>query len=114
MVFGKINIGALPFNPMLKKLKNEIEAVDAIIIGAGAGLSTSAGFVYTGERFHKYFSGSGNILQILNRNTVSTICILAASIRIKRPKNAGRIGVDTLKSIGMKIPQFLFMTNSTV
>lgn len=56
MVFGKINIGALPFNPMLKKLKNEIEAVDAIIIGAGAGLSTSAGFVYTGERFHKYFS----------------------------------------------------------
>ena len=26
------------------------------MIGAGAGLSTSAGFVYTGERFEKYFS----------------------------------------------------------
>ena len=26
------------------------------MIGAGAGLSTSAGFVYTGEQFHKYFS----------------------------------------------------------
>ena len=26
------------------------------MIGAGAGLSTSAGFVYTGERFHKVFS----------------------------------------------------------
>lgn len=38
------------------KLKEEIEAADAVIIGAGAGLSTSAGFVYTGERFQKYFS----------------------------------------------------------
>lgn len=38
------------------KLKEEIEADDAVIIGAGAGLSTSAGFVYTGERFQKYFS----------------------------------------------------------
>ena len=28
---------------------------DAVIIGAGAGLSTSAGFVYTGERFQTYF-----------------------------------------------------------
>ena len=26
------------------------------MIGAGAGLSTSAGFIYNGERFHKYFS----------------------------------------------------------
>lgn len=39
----------------IKKLKNAIIDADAIIIGAGAGLSTSAGFVYTGERFHKYF-----------------------------------------------------------
>ena len=29
---------------------------DTIVIGAGAGLSASAGFVYTGERFNKYFS----------------------------------------------------------
>ena len=27
-----------------------------MVIGAGAGLSTSAGFAYTGERFQKYFS----------------------------------------------------------
>ncbi len=37
------------------KLKKEIETADAIVIGAGAGLSTSAGFTYSGERFHKYF-----------------------------------------------------------
>ena len=39
----------------IKRLKEEIENADAILIGAGAGLSTSAGFTYTGERFDKYF-----------------------------------------------------------
>ena len=29
---------------------------DAIIVGAGAGLSTSAGFTYSGERFQQHFS----------------------------------------------------------
>lgn len=32
-----------------------IQDADAVIIGAGAGLSTSAGFVYDGERFERYF-----------------------------------------------------------
>ena len=36
-------------------LKNVIESADAVVIGAGSGLSTSAGFIYTGERFQKYF-----------------------------------------------------------
>ena len=40
----------------IKKLKAEIENADAILIGAGAGLSTSAGFTYTGSRFRRYFS----------------------------------------------------------
>ena len=40
----------------IDKLKKEIEKADAIIIGAGAGMSTSAGFTYDGERFEKYFS----------------------------------------------------------
>jgi NAD-dependent SIR2 family protein deacetylase len=39
----------------LERLRNEIDHADAIVIGAGAGLSTSAGFVYDGERFQKYF-----------------------------------------------------------
>ena len=37
------------------KLKEAFNHADAIIIGAGAGLSTSAGLSYSGERFHKYF-----------------------------------------------------------
>lgn len=40
----------------IMKLKNEIDTADAIIIGAGAGLSTAAGYTYSGERFKKYFS----------------------------------------------------------
>ena len=40
----------------LDRLKKEIETADAIVIGAGAGLSTSAGFIYTGERFEQWFS----------------------------------------------------------
>ena len=36
-------------------LKKEIETADAIVIGAGAGLSTSAGLTYSGERFERYF-----------------------------------------------------------
>lgn len=40
----------------INRLKNEIKTADAIVIGAGAGLSTAAGFTYSGERFQKYFS----------------------------------------------------------
>lgn len=40
----------------INRLKNEIENTDAIVIGAGAGMSAAAGFSYSGERFEKYFS----------------------------------------------------------
>lgn len=40
----------------IEQLKRELETADAVIIGAGAGLSTSAGFVYSGDRFHRNFS----------------------------------------------------------
>ncbi len=37
------------------RLKQELDTADAVVIGAGSGLSTSAGFTYSGERFQKYF-----------------------------------------------------------
>ena len=40
----------------IRKLGKALEEAEAVIIGAGAGLSASAGFVYTGERFQAYFS----------------------------------------------------------
>lgn len=44
------------YSEQIQKLKNEVETADAIVIGAGAGMSTSAGMSYGGERFEKYFS----------------------------------------------------------
>lgn len=40
----------------INKLRKELETADAIVIGAGAGMSASAGFAYDGERFKQYFS----------------------------------------------------------
>ena len=40
----------------LARLKKELETADAIVVGAGAGLSTAAGFTYAGDRFKRYFS----------------------------------------------------------
>lgn len=42
-------------NKLIQKLKEEIENSDYILIGAGAGLSTSAGFLYDGKRFEDNF-----------------------------------------------------------
>lgn len=39
----------------IEQIRNAVESAEAVVIGAGAGLSTAAGFTYTGERFHKYF-----------------------------------------------------------
>lgn len=44
------------YSDKLSRLKDKIADADAIVIGAGAGLSTSAGFDYSGERFEKYFA----------------------------------------------------------
>lgn len=44
------------FSQRIERLKAALDAAEAVVIGAGAGLSTSAGFTYTGERFDRYFS----------------------------------------------------------
>ena len=45
----------LPAPPPLQKLSEALRQAEAIVIGAGAGLSTAAGFTYSGERFQRYF-----------------------------------------------------------
>ena len=40
----------------LERLQAALRDCDAVVIGAGSGLSTAAGFTYNGERFEKYFS----------------------------------------------------------
>lgn len=43
------------FSDKINRVKDLLKSADAVVIGAGAGLSTSAGFDYSGERFEKYF-----------------------------------------------------------
>lgn len=52
---GGMTEGNLSRDKAIARLKMEIVTADAIVIGAGAGLSTAAGFTYSGERFQKYF-----------------------------------------------------------
>ncbi len=47
-------LGLKPTDP-IQQLADALQNADAVVIGAGAGLSTSAGFVYNGERFTSYF-----------------------------------------------------------
>ncbi len=44
------------FSAQIEQLKQALGQADAVVVGAGAGLSTSAGFTYSGARFAQYFS----------------------------------------------------------
>lgn len=55
----KITKSTENYSEEIELLKQKLAEADAVIIGAGAGLSTSAGFVYDGERFKQYFSDFG-------------------------------------------------------
>ena len=57
-MFSRIwtNASTKSCSEQIEQLKTALRDCDAVVVGAGAGLSTSAGFVYTGERFEKNFS----------------------------------------------------------
>ena len=40
----------------IARLREALDRADAVVVGAGAGLSTAAGFVYDGERFYEHFA----------------------------------------------------------
>ena len=95
---GGMTTGNLSREESVARLKTEIATADAIVIGAGAGLSTAAGFTYGGERL-KSISG------ILPGSTVSGISIPEASIlsRMQRPAGPGGPGIFTITV--MSLPQ---------
>ena len=43
------------YSAQVERLKQALDSADAVMIGAGAGLSASAGLTYSGERFETYF-----------------------------------------------------------
>lgn len=44
------------YSEQIKRLHAALQECEAVVIGAGSGLSTAAGYTYTGERFQKYFA----------------------------------------------------------
>lgn len=52
---GRMSRGTGTRDEQIARLKREIETADAIVLGAGAGLSAAAGLTYSGERFERFF-----------------------------------------------------------
>lgn len=77
------------YKQRLIKAKKLIDEADYILIGAGAGLSTAAGFEYAGKTFEKYF-------QTLRKSMGLRICTREAFIPLKVHKKNGHIGQDLL------------------
>lgn len=53
---GGLSYGTGTREENITRLNEELKTADAIVVGAGAGLSTSAGLTYGGERFRRYFA----------------------------------------------------------
>lgn len=54
------------YSDKLNRLKAALNDAEAVIIGAGSGLSTAAGFTYSGERFQRYFHDFADKYQIMD------------------------------------------------
>lgn len=80
------------------RLKQTLGLADAVVIGAGAGLSTSAGFVYSGERFELYF---GDFKAKYGFQDMYS----GGSIPIPLWRNIGPIGVGISGSTATKCPE---------
>jgi hypothetical protein len=82
------------FSAQIDRLKNEIENADAVVIGAGAGLSTSADLPIPANDLM-------SISVILERNMDLRICIPAVSILTIPRRNIGRFGAGSSITTGM-------------
>lgn len=56
MFLGNLTRPPRDIDAETKKLRKVLDEADAVLIGAGAGMSTAAGLSYSGERFDRYFS----------------------------------------------------------
>lgn len=86
----------------IEKLEKQIQQADAIIIGAGAGLSTSAGFHYAGERFKEYFGDFANRYHFIDMYS-------GGFIHMRHWKNIGHIGADIFTSIDIWMHRIRFI-----
>ena len=45
-----------PYSAQINRLKQALDMADAVIVGAGSGISSSAGLTYSGRRFEEHFA----------------------------------------------------------
>lgn len=74
-----------------KRIRERMEKAAAVVIGAGAGFPLPPDSSTAGDAFR-------NISAISSRNTISAICMRAASIPLTNRKNIGHTGADTSTS----------------
>ena len=56
MFFSRLTRQSTPnFSTQVDKLRAALATADAVVVGAGAGLSTAAGYTYSGPRFSRLF-----------------------------------------------------------
>ena len=84
------------------KLKHALDNADAVVIGAGAGLSTSAGFEYGGARFKQYFSDFEEKYGFHDMYS-------GGFTRSKHRKNIGRTGPGLFMSTAIRIRRNLLI-----
>ena len=53
---SRMSFSTAASSAQIDRLRDALDRADAVLIGAGAGLSTAAGLSYSGERFERYFS----------------------------------------------------------
>ena len=53
---SRMSFSTAASSAQIDRLRDALERADAVLVGAGAGLSTAAGLSYSGERFERYFS----------------------------------------------------------
>ena len=51
-----MNGSKMSFEEKISVLREQLASADEVVIGAGSGLSTAAGYTYSGDRFRKYFA----------------------------------------------------------
>lgn len=88
----------------IRRLQKELDECDAVVIGAGAGLSTSAGYIYTGERFNRYFSDFAEKYGFQDMYS-------GGFIHIRQKGNSGHSGAGISGSTDTAVFQSLSMRN---
>lgn len=92
------------FEKKMERFRTALQEKNTILIGAGAGLSTSAGFTYSGERFRKYFADFEQKYGFHDMYSGGFYLTI-------RWKNTGRTGADTFTSTVIRTRQNRFTRN---